>query len=139
MDSIICALVCMFRGGNRIIPLETSKEELVVTVHLSSQNFFILRRVFSCNSLAHCKSKSPDLRFLIHFGSPCLLMRNGEREEMMSSCSSFTARKVRKGAEIRNPYSQAPHLTKDTTWESNKNTIKHHKQVPRGKPSPRQQ
>ena len=31
--------------------------------------------------------------------------------------------KVRKKAKIRNRYNQAPHLTKDTTWESNKNTI----------------
>ena len=34
--------------------------------------------------------------------------------------------KVRKKAKIRNRYNQAPHLTQDTTWESNKNTIKHH-------------
>ena len=31
--------------------------------------------------------------------------------------------KVRKMAKIRKRYNQAPHLTKDTTWESNKNTI----------------
>ena len=35
---------------------------------------------------------------------------------------------VRKKAKIRNRYSQAPHLTQDTTWESNKYTIKHHTQ-----------
>ena len=35
---------------------------------------------------------------------------------------------VRKKANIRNQYNQAPHLTHDTTWESNKNTIKHHTQ-----------
>ena len=40
--------------------------------------------------------------------------------------------KVRKMAKIRNRYNQVLHLTQDTTWESNKNTIKHHKQVPRG-------
>ena len=34
--------------------------------------------------------------------------------------------KVRKKAKIRNPYNQAPHLTQDTTWERNSNTIKHH-------------
>ena len=26
-------------------------------------------------------------------------------------------------AKIRNPYNQVPHLTRDTTWESNKTTI----------------
>ena len=29
---------------------------------------------------------------------------------------------------IRNRYNQVPHLTHDTTWESDKNKIKHHKQ-----------
>ena len=40
--------------------------------------------------------------------------------------------KVRKMAKIRNQYSQVPHLTMDTTWESDKSTIRHHKQEPRG-------
>ena len=31
--------------------------------------------------------------------------------------------KVRKMAKIRKRYNQVPHLTQDTTWESNKNTI----------------
>ena len=31
---------------------------------------------------------------------------------------------------------QVPYLTKNTTWESDKNTIKHHKQEPRGQPFP---
>ena len=31
--------------------------------------------------------------------------------------------KVRKTAKIRKRYNQVPHLTLDTTWESNKNTI----------------
>ena len=34
--------------------------------------------------------------------------------------------KVRKKAKIRNQYNQVPHLTHDTEWESDKNTIKHH-------------
>ena len=33
--------------------------------------------------------------------------------------------KVRKKAKIRNEYNQVPHLTQDTTWESDKNTRKH--------------
>ena len=36
--------------------------------------------------------------------------------------------KVRIKAKIRNRYNQAQHLTKDTTWESNKDKIKHHPQ-----------
>ena len=33
---------------------------------------------------------------------------------------------VIKTATIRNPYNQVPHLTQDTTLESDKNTRKHH-------------
>ena len=33
--------------------------------------------------------------------------------------------KVSKEANIRNRYKQVPHLTKDTTWESDENKIKH--------------
>ena len=40
----------------------------------------------------------------------------------------LNAMKVRKPAKIRNRYNQVPHLTQDITWESDKNTIKHHKQ-----------
>ena len=40
--------------------------------------------------------------------------------------------KASKKAKIRNQYNQVPHLTQDTTWESDKNTKqkykKHHKQ-----------
>ena len=45
------------------------------------------------------------------------------------------ASKVRKAAKIRNPYYQVPHLTQDTTWESDKNTIKHPKQEVRPFPA----
>ena len=31
--------------------------------------------------------------------------------------------KVRKAAKIRNRYNQVPHMTKDTTWESDKNKL----------------
>ena len=40
--------------------------------------------------------------------------------------------KVRKAAKIRNGYNQVPHLAQDTTWESDKNIIKHHKREPKG-------
>ena len=40
--------------------------------------------------------------------------------------------KVRKEAKIRERYNQVPHLTQDTTWESNKKHNKHHIQEPRG-------
>ena len=36
--------------------------------------------------------------------------------------------KVRKKAKIRNRYNRETHLSKDTTWESDKNTRKHHTQ-----------
>ena len=37
-------------------------------------------------------------------------------------------RKVRKKAKIRNPHNQVPHLTQDTTLESDKITRNHHTQ-----------
>ena len=49
--------------------------------------------------------------------------------------SSFIV-KVRKMAKIRNQYNQVPRLTQDTTWESDKITIRHQKQEPRGQPFP---
>ena len=36
--------------------------------------------------------------------------------------------KIRKATKIRNLYNQVSHLAQDTTLESDKNTIKHHKQ-----------
>ena len=39
---------------------------------------------------------------------------------------------VSKTAKIKNQYNQGPNLTQDTTWESDKITIRHHKQEPRG-------
>ena len=32
-------------------------------------------------------------------------------------------------AQIRNRYKQVPHLTEDTTWESDKHTRKHHTEM----------
>ena len=48
----------------------------------------------------------------------------------------FISFEVRKTAKIRNQYNQVPHLTKDTTWESDEITVRHHKQEPRGQPFP---
>ena len=45
-------------------------------------------------------------------------------------------KKVRKAAKIRDRYNQVIHLPPDTTWESDKNTIKHLKQEPSGQPFP---
>ena len=44
---------------------------------------------FSCDSLAHCIKRSPDLRFFMLFGSPAMLIMvlyttNGGREEIVS-------------------------------------------------------
>ena len=54
-------------------------------------------------------------------------------ETRFSSAHSF---KVRKVAKIRNRYNQAPPLTQDITWESDKKTIKHHKREPIGQSFP---
>ena len=39
---------------------------------------------------------------------------------------NFLNNKVSKKAETMNRYNQVQHLTQDTTWESDKNTRKHH-------------
>ena len=44
--------------------------------------------------------------------------------------------KAKKVAKIRNWYNQVPHQTQVTTRESDKNSIKHYKQEPRGQPLP---
>ena len=44
--------------------------------------------------------------------------------------------KVSKGAKTRNRYNQVPPLTQDTSGESDKLTVKHHKREPRGQPFP---
>ena len=58
------------------------------------------------------------------------------RKQTIAQILSTKIVKVRKAAKIRNQYNQVPHLTQYTTWESDKNTIKHHKQEPRGQPFP---
>ena len=49
---------------------------------------------------------------------------------------SFKDVYVQKRAKISNRYNQVPHLTQDTTWESNKLAIGHHKRESRGQPFP---
>ena len=46
-------------------------------------------------------------------------------EDQTHNCVKFIV-KVSKKAEIRNRYNQVPHLNQDNTWESDKNTTKHH-------------
>ena len=48
---------------------------------------------------------------------------NGDNMDMLRM---YRDMKVSKKAKIRNQYNQVPHLTQDTTWESDKNTRKHH-------------
>ena len=56
-------------------------------------------------------------------------------ELQLNKANTFDT-EVKKVAKIRNRYNQVPHLTQDTTRESEKNTIKHHKREPRGQPFP---
>ena len=47
--------------------------------------------------------------------------------------------KLSEKAKFRNKYNEVSDLTQDTTWESDKITIRHHKQEPRDQPFPSQQ
>ena len=51
------------------------------------------------------------------------------------SCLLFIFQSKKEG-KIRNQYNQVPHLSRDTTWKSDKHTIRHHKQEPIGQPLP---
>ena len=89
MPSLISSLVTLLKAGQRIIPLDVFKDEWSVTEHFRPQNVFIYSRLFSCDSFAHCIKRSPDLRFLMRFGSPAILIivictTNREREEIVS-------------------------------------------------------
>ena len=55
---------------------------------------------------------------------------------MFTEAKGFPIVKIKKVAKISNRYNQVPHLPQDTIWESDKKTIKHHKQEPRGQPFP---
>ena len=44
----------------------------------------------------------------------------------MDFCCLLTFFKVRKNVQIRSRYNQVSHLTKETVWESDKNTRKYH-------------
>ena len=89
MPSLISSLVTPFKAGQQIIPLDLFKDEWDVMEHFKLQNVFICSILFSCDSLAHCIKRSPDLRFFMLFGSPAMLSivlctTNGEREDMVS-------------------------------------------------------
>ena len=47
---------------------------------------------------------------------------------MKKNQTLFLHLEVKKKAKIRNRYNQVQHLTRDTIWESDKNTRKHHTQ-----------
>ena len=62
---------------------------------------------------------------------------NSCRSLSLRSCNlNDTQLKVRKAVKIMNRYNHGPHLTQDITWESDKSTIKHYIQEPRGQPFP---
>ena len=46
------------------------------------------------------------------------------------NCIILITIKVGMKAKIKNRYNQVPHLTRNTIWESDKNTRKHHTQEP---------
>ena len=79
---------------------------------------FMLYALSPVNDFAVLPYRFPLLNQDYALGLKCLVM----------TVTPFVICKVRKAAEIRNRYNQVPHLTKDTTWESDITTIKHHKQ-----------
>ena len=52
-----------------------------------------------------------------------IVVRMQQYEGFSRGCLYIKYIKVKNAAKIRNPYNQAPHLTKDTTWESDKTQL----------------
>ena len=93
--------------------------------------------------LSHCSPEEEVFKQILIIHSFAIKYRNHQIKEMfvllyrtliMTKFSHFVytklSLKVRKAAKIRNRCNQLQHLTQDSTWESDKNTIKHHKQEP---------
>ena len=56
--------------------------------------------------------------------------------ELITHCEPLLSSQSKKVTKIGNRYNQVAQLTKDITWESDINTIKHNKREPRGQPFP---
>ena len=100
MPSLISSLVTLLKAGQRIIRLDVFNDEWGVMEHFKPQNVFICSRLFSCDSFAHFIKRSPDLRFLMLFGYPAILIivlctTNGEGEEIVSPSFSEWVIKIR--------------------------------------------
>ena len=80
-------------------------------------------RMLWLNIMVECYSYT----LLIDMYSVLFVFHNSSYLSFFSFLVGDDLLKVRNVANIRNQYNQVPHLTHDTTWESNKNTIKHHK------------
>ena len=81
----------------------------------------------ACSILANSSSSFfVDIYGIFHKFSPAFPFIKHLRAKMQ------IAIKIRKAAKIMNRYNQVPHLTQDTTWESDKNTINHHNQESSG-------
>ena len=81
--------------------------EMLLSVHTFEQNYFHILCSDNCSS---CSFK-------------CFFSK------VHQACHGEAKKKL---AKLRNRYNLVPRLTNDTTWESDKNTIKHHKREPRG-------
>ena len=95
-------------------PVSFSEKQYIQTSLLFAFPFFsvysvCLKRLIICLQRLNFKTRKM---------SVCQ-WRPHQRVEMNEICVS----KVRKAAKIRNRYNQVPHLTQDTTWAIDKNTI----------------
>ena len=119
--SMFCCTLLYFHSSIAIILM--GKRELIALLNLSSWCLVMVERLFLAvprGSLQFVIVVFPDHNHL-------LFLFKLERE--------FDESTVRKMAKIRQRYNQVPHLTQDTTWESNK-INKHQQQEPKGQPFP---
>ena len=96
--------------------------ENIICRHDSGEiSIFLLVSVAEVTGLKFALSESPKTGFL-------MTRPNTKGTATLNACASEMQvfLEVRNKAKIRSRYNQVPHLTQDTTWQSDKNTGKHH-------------
>ena len=139
-----CFLRCVFfRHTILYVPCNLvvacrEKADLLAPVHVVFSCGFVIFPYGVLGQVWYLIVMIPDLFRLHYFVFNLVFIYPLSYIEMQGSCEILvfhhcflckfgsTQIKVSKEAKIRNRYNPVPHLTQDTTWESDKNTIKHH-------------
>ena len=122
------------------------KRELIALLNLSSWCLVMVERLFLAvprGCLQFVIVVFPDhthllfffITFVIHFVEIIIPILNKCKVSLISLVSVAEQAGL-KWAKIRKRYNQVPQLTRDTNWENDNVTIRHHRREPRGQPFP---